>query len=287
MAFPVVPISRSALLVGQTNGRLDSSVLVDTPGQAGGPLVRLIRPAARAWRAMSAAALHDGHVLKATSLVDSYRPYSVQESIFLARYRTTYKANVDRKVWQGKTWYLWYGAVAAAPGTSNHGWAQAVDTGEEIDGDLGTERLDVVALAWLLSNADRFGWSWELQSEPWHLHYFAGDSIPAAVLAFEQGTPPVTPPSEEDDMPQPSIAMDPRVPYLPWLLGADGVTRVPITKTAAFNQLVAVYGQPSNWPADNPDLFDTYVDISNVNLDAEDLGAIKAAVKAALREGTG
>lgn len=96
---------------------------------------------------------------------------------------------------------------------------------------------------------------------------------------------PTTPP--EDDMPQPSLCMDPRVPYLPWLLGADGVTRVPITKTAAFNQLVAVYGQPSNWPADNPDLFDTYVDISNVNLDAEDLGAIKAAVKAALREGTG
>jgi len=33
--------------------------------------------------------------------------------------------------------------------------------------------------------------------EPWHLHYFAGDSIPAAVLAYEAGqTPPA--PSTDD-----------------------------------------------------------------------------------------
>lgn len=197
MTFPVVTIRRSALLTGQTNGKLTDSILVNIPGLAGGPTIRLITPAARSWKAMQAHARVDGHVLKATSASDSFRPYSVQESIFRQRYTTTVLAGRPSRVWNGVRWYQKPNTAAAAvPGTSNHGWACAVDTGTELDGDAGTEAIDKATLDWLLKHAADYGWSWELQSEPWHLHYFAGDTIPAAVLAFEHSAPPIP----EDDM---------------------------------------------------------------------------------------
>lgn len=197
MTLPVVPIVQSVLLEGLTNGRLPATALWDTPGLADGPTVRLISPAARAWRALTAAALLAGHTLKATSLVDSYRPYEVQERIFRARYRTVpMYSGQTYKTWNGERWYHWYGAAAATPGWSNHGLGQAVDTGEESDGDLGTESLDTETLNWLAANERRFGWSHELQSEPWHLHYFAGDAIPQAVLDYEAQTDEMSPEQE-------------------------------------------------------------------------------------------
>jgi hypothetical protein len=187
MALPIHAVTLPKVLIGQPNGRLPTSILVSTLGQAGGPIVTLVSPAARAWRAMCAAALTAGHVLKATSTNDSYRLYSVQESLFRARYTTTHLANRPTKVWQGKTWWLRPGmATAAVPGTSNHGLALAVDIGEELDGDAGTEAIDPATVAWLAANAARFGFSAELQSEPWHWRYFAGDTIPQAVMLFEQ-----------------------------------------------------------------------------------------------------
>jgi hypothetical protein len=40
-------------------------------------------------------------------------------------------------------------------------------------------------LQFLLDVAPSLGWSWELQSEPWHIRYVAGDKVPQAVLDFE------------------------------------------------------------------------------------------------------
>lgn len=162
VAFPVVPITRSALLNGQSNGQLSPGILTTLPGVAGGAPITLIHPAARAWGAMAAEAAKAGHVLKAGAASNSYRTYAEQERIFRARYRTAYKANTDVKVWNGVRWYRWYGATAAVPGTSNHGWAQAVDGGEERDGDAGAEPFDAATLEWLRVNAVRFGWSWEI-----------------------------------------------------------------------------------------------------------------------------
>lgn len=184
MAYPERDVIRSAVLTGQSNGKLSTSILVDTPGLAGGPVVRLVAPAARAWRALTAAALKAGHTLKATSLVDSYRPYEVQANLFASRYtRTSYLTSLW---WDGSYWVHSSGAAAAIPGTSNHGWGLAVDTGEERDGDAGTESLDAGTLDWLVRNEVTYGWSHELQSEPWHLRYWAGDAIPAAVLQYEE-----------------------------------------------------------------------------------------------------
>lgn len=195
MAYPVRTVTQPSALRGQSNGKLDPSILHDTPAPGVTWPVRLLHPAMRAWRALSAAASVAGHTLKPSGPHDSYRPYETQERIFRQRFTTTPNGSRTRRSWRGQTWYLKPGyALAAVPGTSNHGRGLAVDVGEERDGDTGTESLDRGTLDWLLVNAERFGWSWEAQSEPWHLRYFAGDHVPQAVLDYEAT-------HQEDDMP--------------------------------------------------------------------------------------
>jgi len=181
-----------ACLAGQSNGKLDASLLWSTPGLAGGPTIRLVEPAARAWRALTAAASAAGHTLKATSSADSYRTYAQQVATFTARYQVEPIPERPFRLWDSdnsgtpeKWWQKPNTAPAAVPGRSNHGWGLAVDTGEERDGDTGTESLDAATLDWLVANELRFGFSHELQVEPWHIRYCTGDAIPAAVLAYE------------------------------------------------------------------------------------------------------
>jgi D-alanyl-D-alanine carboxypeptidase len=186
--YPIRKVRRPAVLQGRSNGKLPAAILVEVPGQARGPRVALVEPAARAWIALTAAAKAAGFILKATSVADSYRPYAVQERLFRQRYTTTVLTGRSSRVWNGRRWYLKPGmAKAAVPGTSNHGLGLAVDTGQERDSDIGTEEMSGPALRWLIRNEESFGFSHELQDESWHIHYFAGDKIPAAVLAFEGG----------------------------------------------------------------------------------------------------
>ncbi len=192
MALPMPSTVRMpAVLGGQSNGRLPSSILNSTPGLAGGPTVRLVEVAMRSWKALTAAASAAGHTLKATSAGDSYRSYPLQQTVFTQRYTPPVLAGRPFKTWNGQRWYQKPGtAQAAVPGTSNHGWAVAVDTGEESDGDTGTESLDAATLTWLTQHAPTYGWYWELASEPWHIRYVSGDVIPPAVLAYERGGSP-------------------------------------------------------------------------------------------------
>src|SRR5215217_448757 len=186
--LPKRDIHYPAVLDGlhKKSGRIPEAILVSVPGQASGPLVRLVEPAVRAWTALCAAAREAGFILKATSRNDSYRPYSIQKSMFEDRYTKDFLPGRPHKTWNDKTWYLKEGeAEAAVPGTSNHGLGLAVDTGEERDQDSGAEELRTKTLRWLVANEERFGFSHET-SERWHIHYFAGDAIPAAVLAYEQ-----------------------------------------------------------------------------------------------------
>jgi len=186
MGFPVQTVIQPAVLAGKKNGRLPETILVEVPCLFGGPTVRLLTPAARAWRALRAAALTAGHSLKAVSATDSYRPFDVQERIFRDRYTTTRVPGMRAREWQGQLWFKRDPdlANAAVPGTSNHGRGLAVDTGEERDQDSGVESLDQATLRWLLDNELRFGFSHEDQTEPWHIRYFAGDTLPAAVQDF-------------------------------------------------------------------------------------------------------
>lgn len=138
---------------------------------------------------MCAAAKTAGHVFKCGPGDPSYRSYERQEELFRQRFSETEICGRVVKCWQGKPWWLKRDvAQVAVPGTSNHGWGLAVDFGLELDGDLGAEDITPAAVSWLSANAHTYGFSAELQSEPFHWRYWAGDNIPAAVIAFEQET---------------------------------------------------------------------------------------------------
>ena len=164
--LPIKKLTFPPALATQKNGRLDPVLLA--PVKPFGNLYG--KTAAIAWAEMKAAAKKDSVILKPTSGVDTYRPYNVQEALFAARYSTEEITGRPTRTCNGKTYWLLPGvASAACPGTSNHGWGLAVDIYA-----VGAEGR----LEWLLDNAARFGWSWELQSEPWHIRYVLGDTLP-------------------------------------------------------------------------------------------------------------
>ena len=114
--------------------------------------------------AMIAAAARDGVVLRATQ---GYRPLAEQISLFLARYVLAVLGLGpfgDVRWWAGRRYVRSTGAAAAVPGTSNHGWGQAIDWDISQAG----------ALAWLTAHAHEYGWSrpaWTFLAvslEPWH-----------------------------------------------------------------------------------------------------------------------
>jgi hypothetical protein len=86
-----------------------------------------------------------------------------------------------------------YPATAAEPGTSNHGWGCAIDIAEERDGDPEPESLSPLMLSLLVEYGWEYGLGAEIESEPWHWRYFAGDNIPAAVLKYEASLNPINP----------------------------------------------------------------------------------------------
>jgi LAS superfamily LD-carboxypeptidase LdcB len=95
-----------------------------------------------------AAAYADG-VGAPLCVTDSYRPYAAQVALFARK-----------------------PSLAAVPGTSNHGWALAVDLCGGAQ-SFGTPQHD-----WLVANAPRFGWvdpGWARadgsKPEPWHWEF--------------------------------------------------------------------------------------------------------------------
>jgi cell wall-associated NlpC family hydrolase len=128
---------------GYPNGLIPPSAMCPL-GAAGH---RLRCDAAAAYRAMSAAFAADmgGPIC----ITDSYRTYASQVDLY------------GRKP-----------ALAAVPGTSNHGWGLAVD----LCG--GIERFGTPAYQWMVANAGRFGYlhpTWadpgNGREEPWHWEY--------------------------------------------------------------------------------------------------------------------
>jgi LAS superfamily LD-carboxypeptidase LdcB len=188
--LPVVAVKKPADLANQRNGKLTPCVLA--PVMFAGVGHSSLHPLAkRAWDALVIACHNEtGVSLTATSVADAYRTYDRQESLFRRRYRDTYNpltCSTAFKLWNGVKWWQLRGtAMAAVPGTSNHGWALAVDsaiwTGSANVG-INTNR---VSWAWMLAHAVEFGWSWEVQSEPWHIRYYAGDNVPKRVLEIEK-----------------------------------------------------------------------------------------------------
>ena len=131
---------------GYPNGLIPPSALC--PVGVAGHSLRC--DAAAAWRAMSAA--YQADLGTPLCMTDSYRGYAAQVRLYGEK-----------------------PALAAVPGTSNHGWGLAVDLCGGID-SFGTEQY-----AWMVANAGRFGFvhpTWadpgNGREEPWHWEYAAG-----------------------------------------------------------------------------------------------------------------
>lgn len=195
MKFPVKPVKLPADLAKVKNGEVPAHLL--KPIEPTGKVHHLT---ARAWAAMRAAALRDGIDL---GIVGQYRPLAAQKALFFARYSrkpTGRKPSVTR-VYNGEVWHLKKGSSpSASPGKSNHGLGIAVDVCVRVKRLGRWQKLPVTAdpdgrgpaksgLAWLRLNADRFGFSWEVEEGPnaeaWHLRYYAGDDLPKAVHEYE------------------------------------------------------------------------------------------------------
>ncbi|WP_369254213.1 NlpC/P60 family protein [Geodermatophilus amargosae] len=128
---------------GYPNGLIPPSALC--PIGVGGHSLRC--DAAAAYRAMGEA--YAAAFGQPVCITDSYRTYAGQVRLYGEK-----------------------PALAAVPGTSNHGWGLAVDLCGGIDG-FGTPQY-----AWMVANAGRFGWlhpTWadpgNGREEPWHWEY--------------------------------------------------------------------------------------------------------------------
>jgi LAS superfamily LD-carboxypeptidase LdcB len=177
MKYPVVAIKFCSHIKGKKPSEITGDVLRKC---SGGGKMELC--AADAWDAMVAAAAADGIILKPTSLGDQFRSIEQQKTAFLQRYRKEPVANSTSRTWNGRKWWLKRGfAPLAAPNDdpktcSRHMLGLAVDVANA-SGKI---------LDWLLANEDKFGFSHEVQSEPWHIRYVAGDDVPVAVKEFLQ-----------------------------------------------------------------------------------------------------
>lgn len=175
MPYPVVEVKYCSHLAGKKPSEVTPDILRKTV--SGG---KMELHAADAWDAMVAAAAKDGVTLKPTSLGDQFRSIEQQKAAFLQRYRKEPVANSTSRTWNGQKWWLKKGlAPLAAPNDdpktcSRHMLGLAVDVANA-SGKI---------LEWLLANENKFGFSHEVQSEPWHIRYVAGDDVPAAVKEF-------------------------------------------------------------------------------------------------------
>jgi hypothetical protein len=175
--LPVSTFIKPSCLNNQENGKLSGDLLV----ACGLGRSVMIQPAARGMLAMLAA-MHDAGFIMAS--VGTYRTFDQQVELFNKRYTRVKLPTRPTKVWNNKTyWQKPRTAMAATPGTSNHGWGCAVDFAEYRNGKVVS--ITPKAVAWLVENAATYGFSAEAQSEPWHWRWNAGDKMPQAVRNHE------------------------------------------------------------------------------------------------------
>lgn len=217
MTLPVVPVQVPASIAGLTAAQISKQVHL-APKLFAGVGRSYIHPnAARCWDALNLSCYAaTKQWLTAVSTADVFRSYSTQCTAFRMRYTETWtlaqngltNLTQNKRSWNGtpansgagtmKVYYLRKGQIpCAVPGTGWHPKGLAVDAaifdptindGNSYEGGARNIRSNAVAFAWLKANAVSFGWSWEIAREyvddP-HLHYFAGDNIPKAVLDLE------------------------------------------------------------------------------------------------------
>ncbi len=204
MALPVVPVTKPSNIEGLKSSQIGVCHLKEV-FFAGVGHSSLNPAAARCWDALVIACLAATKVtLTAVSTADVYRSYSTQYRVFHQRYTPTFDPVVNttehQRVFEGVRYYLRKGMIpVASPGGGFHPLGLAVDVaifnpnindGDKYPGDPTNIRNAAYKAVWewLKANVVSLGWSWEHATEgvdDMHLHYFAGDKIPARVLAIE------------------------------------------------------------------------------------------------------
>ena len=120
--YPVAPAAIPAWVQPLGNGKVPVDRMIKVAPLGAGYLVP---EAAAAWRNLQNAASAAGFTLTMTG---AYRSYDQQVQLFNERYSTS-NTGGSSKVWNGTQYWLKPNvAMAAVPGTSNHGWGCAVDT---------------------------------------------------------------------------------------------------------------------------------------------------------------
>lgn len=122
-------------LAGYGNGKIPSDALAPINGSS----ERMWAPAAESLNAMMSDAKAAGVSI---SVTDGYRMFESQ--VRLAQEKGLYSQ----------------GGLAAAPGTSEHGWGLAVDLG-----------LNPTAQAWMRQHAKEYGFVENVPREPWHWEF--------------------------------------------------------------------------------------------------------------------
>lgn len=132
--------------------------LVEVVGY-GGKKVRLHRLAAKHWQALVDAARTDGHADPLLLPTSGYRSYAYQKTLF-DQAVVRYKSEAAARKW------------VAPPGGSPHQSGRAIDFWMGIANDSSNvdEQRKTAVWAWLVDNADRFGF-YPYDNEPWHWEY--------------------------------------------------------------------------------------------------------------------
>jgi len=100
---------------------------------------------------------------KPLSITEGYRPLARQDALFRERYFADPAGTI---YYAGQRWKLRPGqAIAAVPGTSNHGWGTACDFG------AGVNLPDSAEKNWMDATAPNYGYNPTVPSEAWHFDY--------------------------------------------------------------------------------------------------------------------
>ncbi len=163
--FPISPAALPPWVNEFQNGKIPHDRMVQVAPLGPGGL--LVPEAVEPWRAFQAAAGQAGFTL---TMTNAYRNYDQQVNLFQSCYTTV--ANGQKfKDWNGvRYWQKPKFPVIARPGTSNHGWGVGIDMALDFyDRRARSVGSEPAFMIWAVANARQFGWSWEVQTEPWHV----------------------------------------------------------------------------------------------------------------------
>ena len=189
MTLPIVKVVKPTDLASTENGKLGPCSLQAVWTHGWGHLSMHPR-LAEAYALLTALCEAETGVRLTTSGPnDAYRSLEAQISAFKARMVDTYDpetCTTTTRTWNGKRYWLRKGfAPVATPGTSNHGRGLAVDVAIHAP----TQKYPAAGItsnakawAWVQENAPSLGLTWEMQSEPWHVRWTSGDTIPQRIL---------------------------------------------------------------------------------------------------------